>query len=137
MIRRNADSILNHLEKESSDELSYLVQVGANYFSTAQLLRLRGQWEIKNELFWRFQKILLRVVASSPLWLLSWFVFDFFQWKWLSLLCLAICPLSFFVFFAGLIFMKNFFKGKGHLEMVGEMIYQELQHRRLKDQEIE
>lgn len=133
MIRRNVDSILRHLEKESSDELSYLTQVGASYFSTAQLLRLRGQWEVKNELFWRFQKMLLRMIVSSPLWLVCWFLFDLLKWKWLSLLCLALCPLSFFLFFAGLIFMKNFFQGKGHLEMIGDMIDAELRKRSLKD----
>lgn len=136
MISRNADSILKHLEHVSTDELAYLESVGAEYYSTAQLLRLKGQWEIKNQLFWQFQRILLRCAASTPIWLVLWFVFDLFEWKWLSLLSLALCPLCFLAFFAGLLFMRKFFKSKGHLESVGEMIDFELLKRRLSPKDI-
>lgn len=135
MIHQNTDRILKYLEKQASDELSYLASIGAHYFSTAQLIRLKGHWEVKNHLFWQLQGLLLRIAATAPIWLIAWFVFDLLQWKWLSLLSLALCPLSFFIFFAGLLFMQKFFKSKGHLESVGEMIEGELLKRQttLKD----
>lgn len=136
MRSRNADSILKHLEKTSSDELAYLESVGAEYFSTTQLIRLKGQWEIKRQLFWQFQKALIRIAASAPLWMMLWFAFDLLHWKGLSLLCLALCPLSFFIFFAGLLFMRKFFKSKGHLETVGEMIDNELLRRSFSRKDI-
>lgn len=136
MRRRNADSILKHLEKTSSDELAYLESVGAEYFSTTQLIRLKGQWEVKHQLFWQFQKVLIRIAASAPLWIMLWFAFDWLQWKGLSLIALALCPFSFFIFFAGLLFMRKFFKSKGHLENVGEMIDNELLRRSFSRKDI-
>lgn len=131
MIPQNTDQLLRRLEKQASDELSYLEAIGASYFSTAQLLRLQGHWEIKNRLFWQFQRLLVWVAATAPGWLFLWFVFDLLQWKWLSLLSLTLCPLSFIVFFAGLAFMYKFFKSRGHLESVGIMIELELMSRRI------
>jgi hypothetical protein len=48
----------------------------------------------------------------------------------MALLSLALFPLSFAVFFASLAFVRTFFKGKGHLSRVGEMIGEELERRR-------
>jgi len=136
MIARNADSILKHLEKTASDELAYLESVGAEYFSTTQLIRLKGQWEVKNQLFWQFQRFLLRCAASAPVWMMLWFAFDLLHWKWMSLICLALCPLVFILFFAGLLFMRKYFKSKGHLETVGEMIDNELLKRSFSRKDI-
>ncbi len=129
MTIRNIDGILNYLEKEADDELAYLENVGAEYFTSAQLLRLRGQWEIKNRLFRLFQSLLLRVVVVSPIWIGGWFLFEQLEMPYLALLSLAVFPLSFLLFFAGLLFMYTFFHSKGHLDRVGEMIDAELRQR--------
>ncbi len=133
ILPRNTDGILNHLEKSAADELSYLESVGAEYFTTAQLIRLKGQWEIKNQLFGQVQKFLLQVAVWSPIWLAAWFIFDLLQWKFLAAICFTLFPVSFFLFFLGLLFMRQFFKGKGHLDTVGDMIDAELQKRRFAD----
>ena len=126
---RDIDGILNYLEKEADDELAHLAAVGTEYFTSAQLLRLRGQWEVKNQLFRRFQKGLLWMAAVSPVWIGGWFLFRFLEMSYLALLCLALFPLSFLIFFAGLIFLYTFFHGQGHLDRVGEMIDAELKER--------
>lgn len=123
---RNVDGILTYLEKKSEDELSYLESVGAEFFSTAQLIRLKGQWEVKNLLFDRAQFLLVRIAGISPLWLVLWFVFEQVGWNKLSLFSLSLFPLSFFIFFGGLILMRIYFKGNGHLEFVGALIDLEL-----------
>lgn len=125
----NIDGILNHLEKEAGDELELLQSTGAEFFSTADLLRLRGQWEIKHLLFGQLLRLLIYIAAIAPAWLLLWLLFDFLQWSWVALVCLALTPVSYLIFFAGLFFMRYFFKGKGHLEKVGEMITAELRKR--------
>ena len=130
MVRRDIDSIIKSLESNAADELAYLESVGVGYFTTEQLLRLRGQWEVKHDLFDRFQQLLLRLVAYSPVWIGGWFLFEWLGWHYLALLSLALFPLSFVVFFAGLVFMRSFFKGKGHLSRVGEMIALELERRK-------
>lgn len=130
ILPHNSEGILHHLEKSAADELSYLESVGAAYFSTAQLIRLKGQWEIKNQLFGQVQKFLLQVAIWSPIWLAAWFIFDLLQWKFLAAICFTLFPVSFFL---GLLFMRKFFKGKGHLDTVVEMIDTELQKRRFSD----
>lgn len=127
---RNAENILSQLERSATDELSYLESVGAEYFSTAQLIRLKGQWEVKNRLFDQVQRLLLRIVAVSPLWIGAWLLFSFLQWTYVALLCLALFPLSFVVFGFGLYWMRCFFKNRGHLDTVGDMIDAELRKRR-------
>jgi hypothetical protein len=133
LLPRNTDGILNHLEKSAADELSYLESVGAEYFTTAQLIRLKGQWEVKNQLFGQVQQFLMRIAVWSPIWLVAWFVFDWLQWQLLAAICLTLFPISFFIFFIGLLFMRKFFKGKGHLETVGDMIDAELRKRSPSD----
>lgn len=129
MAIRDLDHMISHLEQSAEDELSLLEDTGAEYFSTPQLLRLYGQWEIKNRLFHTFQKLLIKIAAFSPLWVGGYFIGQILGWTYLSLLLLAGFPLSFMVFFAGLIFIKVFFKGKGHLDQVGDQIKLELRKR--------
>jgi hypothetical protein len=129
MAIRDLDHMISNLEQSAEDELSLLEDTGAEYFSTTQLLRLYGQWEIKNRLFHIYQKLLLKIAAFSPLWIGGYFIGQALGWTFFSLLLLAGFPLSFMVFFAGLIFIKTFFKGKGHLDQVGEQIKIELRKR--------
>ena len=130
MAIHNIDGIIKHLEDHASDELAHLESVGAEFFTTEQLLRLRGQWEVKNYLFKAFQKLVVRVVAISPAWIAVYYLLVFLKLKYLALLSLALFPLSFVVFFAGLAFIYSYFKGKGHLDRVGEMIAEELTRRK-------
>lgn len=127
---RNLDKLVDHLENGAADELGQLESVGTEYYTTEQLLRLRGQWEVKNALFNRFQRLFLSIVAISPGWLILWGILNWAQQITLSLFFLSLFPLSFVIFFAGLWFMYRFFKGRGHLDRVGEMIAEELTERK-------
>ena len=123
------DQVLSHLEDGAEDELALLESTGPAFYSTGDLLRLRGQWEIKNQLFRTYNRLLLGTVAISPIWIGLYFLADLLGWRYLSLLFLALFPLSFVIFFAGLLFMRRYFRGKGHLDNVGEMIVTELRRR--------
>ena len=127
---RNTDRLLQHLEGNAADELGLLESVGVEYYSSEQLLRLRGQWEVKNALFHIFQRLLIRIAAFTAVWISLGFIQYFLHWNYPAFLMMALVPLSFLLFFGGLIFMRSFFKGKGHLDRVGEMISEELTRRR-------
>ena len=66
------DHLLKNLEQGADDELSELESVGASFYPTGQLLRLRGQWEIKSTLFKKFQRFFVGAVATSVVWLILW-----------------------------------------------------------------
>ncbi|TXB62628.1 hypothetical protein [Phaeodactylibacter luteus] len=129
MAFRDIDHLLKSLEADAADELSELEAVGPELYSTAQLLRLRGQWEVKNTLFHQVQRFFVRLIALSPLWLLAWLGLRLLGLPYLSLIALAFFPFSFLAFFGGLYFVHRFFKGQGHLDRVGEAIAAELQQR--------
>lgn len=117
------------MESKAEDELSFLFSTGARYFTTAQLIRLKGQWEVKNYYFHRLHKAWMRMAALAPLWLCIWLVFDLVGLPIIGLVFLFFFPFSLVSFFVGIFLMRWLFPGKGHLDMVGEMIHEELNKR--------
>ena len=126
---QNVDHLLKQFEKDAADELAELDEVGPEVYETGLLLRLRGQWEVKNALFHIFQRFFIRIMAVSPLWLFLWFVFTRIGLSFVGLFFLALFPLSFVLFMGGMWFMQRFFKGRGHLDRVGQAISAELTKR--------
>ncbi len=129
MAIRDLDQLLQSLEGQAEDELALLESTGPQFFTTSQLWRLRGQWEVKNRLFRRSQHWLLWLAALSPFWMAGWWFFSLLDWRYLALLSLFLFPVSLILFFAGLYSTHHLFRGKGHLDATGEMIVRELKNR--------
>ena len=129
----NLHETLTDMESKAEDELSFLLSTGAEYFTTAQLIRLKGQWEIKNHYFRQLHKVWIRVAALAPLWLCVWLVFDLLGLPVLGLVFLFFFPFSLMSFFAGMLLMRWLFPGNGHLDIVGELIQAELNKRSTKE----
>ena len=129
----SVDNLISNLEKDGKDEHALLMEVGAQYFTTSDLIRLLGQWEIKFELFGRFQKMLIWLGASSPAWLLVATIGYFIKLNYLSSFALVMFPVTAFICFAGLIWMNYYFKSKGFLEQIELLIREELENRSRKE----
>lgn len=127
---RSIKGILELFERQAEDELNLLSDTGPEFFSTPELIRLRGQWEVKSAFFYFFQKLLLQIVAASPVWIGLALVTFWFKWTGLALLFALLFPLSFLVYFVGLWWMHKVFRGRGHLDEVGSTIVKELEKRR-------
>ena len=123
------DRYLTQVKTNAQDELAYFWDLEPHHFSTAELLRLLGQWEMKFKIFKQTQKFVLLIPTTAPVWLLASFTFGAFGWTRLASFFLVMFPLSFIIFFAGLYYIFITFRGKGHLEEVGERITCELQKR--------
>lgn len=132
MSEKNLNETLTDMESNAEDELSFLLSTGAEYFSTAQLLRLKGQWEVKNYYFHRLHKTWIRMAALAPIWLCIWLLFDLLGLKILGLFFLFLFPFSLVSFFVGMFLLHRLFPGKGHLDSVGAMIQEELRKRKEK-----
>lgn len=132
MEEHNLNKTLTEMESKAEDELSFLLSTGAEYFTTAQLIRLKGQWEVKNYYFHRLHKAWIRMAALAPAWLCVWLVLDLMGLPVLGLFFLFFFPFSLVSFFVGMFLMRWLFPGKGHLDMVGEMIQQEIIRRKEK-----
>jgi hypothetical protein len=127
---RSLKGILELFERQAEDELNLLSDTGPEFFTTPHLLRLRGQWEVKNTLFQFFQQITMLVVAVSPIWIVLALLLLWLKWLILALAIALLFPLSFVFYFLGLWFMQKVFRGRGHLEVVGRVIGEELERRR-------
>lgn len=128
-VQPNLDETLQNMEEKAEDELSFLLSTGVEYFSTAQLMRLKGQWEIKNYYFHRLYKTWVRIGATAPIWLCIWLAFDLLGSPLIGFFFLFLFPLSLLIFFVGMMLMRRLFPGKGHLDMIGKMINNELKTR--------
>ena len=117
------------LEKKGKDELGLLFEVGPEYFTTADLIRLLGQWEIKTQLFQTLHKTLIWIGASSPAWLILGVLFHFIGLPYLASFALVLFPVSAISFVIGLIWMNSYFKSKGYLEHTEALIKGELRRR--------
>jgi hypothetical protein len=133
MAEHNLNKTLTDMESNAEDELSFLFSTGAEYFTTAQLIRLKGQWEVKNYYFHRLHKTWIRMAALAPVWLCVWLLFDLVGLPVLGLIFLFFFPFSLVSFFVGMFLMRWLFPGKGHLDMVGDMIQEELIKRKAKE----
>lgn len=127
---RSIKGILELFERQAEDELNLLSDTGPEFFSISELLRLRGQWEVKSAFFYFFQKILLQIVASSPIWIVMAMVAFWLKWSLVALLFVLLFPLSFLLYFVGLWWMQKVFRGRGHLDELGRTIANELEKRR-------
>ncbi|MEO1258093.1 MAG: hypothetical protein AAFZ15_04825 [Bacteroidota bacterium] len=126
------ENIITDLEKKGKDEHALLLEVGPSYFTTADLIRLLGQWEIKSELFKRFQQSLVWLGASAPAWLLIATIGYFIKLHYLTSFALVMFPVTAFLCFGGLIWINIYFKGKGYLEQIEVLIREELEERKGK-----
>lgn len=126
---RSIKGILELFERQAEDELNLLSDTGPEFFSTPELIRLRGQWEVKSAFFYFFQKVLLQIVASSPVWIVLAMLTFWLKWPILALLSVLLFPLSFLLYFVGLWWMHKVFRGRGHLDEVGRAIASELEKR--------
>ena len=127
---RSIKGILDLFEKQAEDELNLLSDTGPEFFSTAELIRLRGQWEVKSALFYFFQKVLLQIVVISPIWMVLAMLGFWLKWSVLASIFVLLFPISFLVYFVGLWWMQKVFRGRGHLDEVGRKIALELAARR-------
>jgi hypothetical protein len=129
MTTKDVDKTLHVLEESAGDELSFLASVGAEFYPTRQLHRLLGQWEVKNRMFHQLHRILVMTAGFSPIWLFGGFAFFLLRLPALGVLFFTLFSASLLVFFTGLLFLRHNFKGKGHLDAIGEMILCELEKR--------
>jgi uncharacterized iron-regulated membrane protein len=126
----NIDRLSQQLEDLATDELRQLEDVGAEPFTTADLIRLRGQWQVKMALYRWAQPRLLKVIAWSPALLLAGVGLFWLGWNRPALLLISLFPFCFALYGLGMWVIRKFCGTSGHLEAVDEMIEEELGRRK-------
>ena len=130
MVIRNIDGITKHLEEAAGDELRQLDELGPEVYSTADLIRLRGQWQVKMELLSWLQKKMIRLLAWTPVWMIAYGIFNYLGWGIPTLISLGLIPLSFVLYGYGWYLQNRFCGRQSELDAVSELIDQELNRRK-------
>lgn len=126
----NIDRLSQQLEDLATDELRQLEEVGADMYSTADLIRLRGQWQVKMALLRWAQPRLMKIVAWSPSLLLMAGLFFALQWNRPALLFLSLFPFCFLLYILGMWVIRKFCGTQGQLEAIDRMIEDEMERRK-------
>ena len=130
MSTHNIDGITRRLEQLAGRELQQLVELGPEAYTTADLIRLRGQWEVKKELHDWLHPTIIRLLAWTPAYAALFTLFFFLNWGVLALLAVALIPLSFILAGIGWWIIQKFCGSQSHLEAVDELIEQEMDRRK-------
>lgn len=121
--------LLSDLENEASDEFGQLLSVGGKFYSTADLLYLKGRWRERYQTFLMLHRLLMYVAASSPVLLLSGTALAFLKVHYLAFTLIVMAPVAFLAFLLGSYFLKREYDSKGHLEYLGLILEEEINER--------
>lgn len=130
MAGKNPYEFMADLERRSKDEINLLVEAGAQFYETAELLELRGQLRERIRIYRILHRWSMMAGASSPFWMILGFAIGAAGWSPGAMILLMLFPLSFFLFLAGVFGLKWRFGGMGHLEYARDLIETELINRR-------
>jgi hypothetical protein len=130
MSDRSIEKMLESIEKSVEKDFELLMTTGPEYFSTGELLEMRGRWKEQYSLFVQLHKLNLILGAGSPAWILLGFIFGALGWQLAATISLLLFPVTFIAFVTGTFLIRYRFKGKGYLDQIGRFINYELARRR-------
>lgn len=126
MDNRSIDKVLDEIERKAGMEFEFLLSTGAEFYSTAELLELRGRCKEQQLIFAQLHRVNLLLGASSPVWVAVGFVCGMLGWQTAATISLFLFPFMFLLFVGGSLFLHVRFKGKAYLHEVGRIIECEL-----------
>ena len=125
------NKLLSGIEAKSKDDFAMLEECGAEFFSTADLLELRGRWKEQTRMFIKLHKANIILGASAPSWLVLAAVFGINGFVKAATTAIFVFPLVLFVFLIGAFFLRAQYRSKGYLEFIGREIDYELGRRKM------
>lgn len=125
--------LLSDIEVKSSDDFAMLEDCGAEYFSTPDLLEMRGKWKEQMRMFKILHRANIYIGSTSPLWLVVAGVCGVLGLGRGVLFSLTLFPLTLFIFLGISIFLRQTYRSKGWLDFVGREINSELNRRQSEE----
>ena len=133
--RKKTPDIFERLEKEASDELRLLDDLGPQHFDTDLLMELHAMVCEQITLQQRHQRIALSVGAAGAGWILLGVLAHLLGFQILTYAAIGLAAASMTSFLGLLIFATKRFQTKGHLDHTRHSIEDELRIRRDKQRE--
>lgn len=123
---------LENIEKEAEQDFTLLLSTSPAFFSTAELLEMRGRVRERQDIFTRLQKTNLWFGAIAPSWLLAGFIFGALGWITLATGAFLLFPISILFFLSGVFLLRTWLGTRGNLEHISLLIEMELGRRQQK-----
>jgi hypothetical protein len=120
---------LENIEREAEQDFNLLLATGPAFFSTAQLLELRGKLSERLVFFRRMHRLTLWVGATAPSWIPLGFLFGLLGWIPLAMIMFLFFPVHFTIFLGCVFLQKAWLGPGGELEQVALMVDMELARR--------
>ncbi len=133
--RKKHTDIFERLEKEASDELRLLEDLGVKHFDTDHLMELHAKVCEQITLQQRHQRIALSIGAAGAGWMFLGILGHLLGSQILSFAAFGLASVSLTAFLGLLILSSNRFQTKGHLDHTRHSIENELRSRRDKQRE--
>lgn len=134
-LRKKSPDIFERLEKEASDELRLLEDLGPKHFDTDHLMELHAKVCEQITLQQRHQRIALSVGAAGAGWMFLGVLAHLLGFQVLVFTAFGLASASLALFLCLLILSNRRFQTKGHLDHTRHSIEDELRSRRDKQRE--
>lgn len=128
--RKKTPDIFERLEREATDELRLLDELGPKQFSTDHLMELHTQVCARISVQQRLQKIALSVGIAGAGWLLLGMLASMLQYTLPAFVAFVLSSLCLLTFLGTLIYSVRKYQTKGHLSHTRLSIEDELRSRR-------
>ena len=125
------DKLLSGIEAKSKDDFAMLEECGAEFFSTSDLLELRGCWKEQTRMFTKLHKANIILGASAPVWLVIAAILGVSGFTKAASSALFVFPIVLLVFMIAAFFLRAQYRSKGYLEFIGREIDYELGRRKM------
>ncbi len=125
------NKLLSGIEAKSKDDFAMLEDCGAEYFSTSDLLELKGRWKEQVRMFNKLQRANILFGASAPFWLVLGAILGICELTRAATLAIFMFPIVLFIFLLASFFIRVQYRSQAYLEFIGREIEYELGQRKI------
>ena len=121
---------LRRIERDVSDDLLMILEVGPQYYTNQELYELIDALQQQEGSSKNLQRNFFLFLVSIPIWVCAYFLANAFGWHLTANIFFFLIPLSGLIFATGNIYCRYRYRNCRHANLIRSIIQQELERRR-------
>lgn len=121
---------LRRIERDVSDDLLMILEVGPQYYSTQELYELTDELKWQEERLKKLQRYCSLILASIPIWFCAYLLSGALDSIIVGHFFLYLMPITAAIFAVGNIYSRYHYRNCRHANLIRSIIQQELERRR-------
>lgn len=121
---------LRRIERDVSDDLLMILEVGPQYYTNQELYELIDVLQQQEGSSKNLQRNFFLFLVSIPIWVCAYFLANAFGWHLTAYIFFFLIPLSGLIFATGNIYCRYRYRNCRHANLIRSIIQQELERRR-------